>query len=506
MSRVYLVGAGPGDPDLLTVRAAELLRSVDVVAHDELISPSILARVGHKVELISVGYRGYGSSKLGYRMHPIIIERVLQGKTVVRLKSGDPLIFGRAVQECEELREHGIPFEIIPGITSGMGAAAYAGIPLTHRSCSSDVIITSGHDLRGGSQSNSNWEALGKSTGTLLIYMAASKIKENCDRLISYGRSAQTAAAFISNASRASQKVITGTLANLNEQVGPVDKKIPALIVVGDVVHQRSSFNWLEHRPLHDVSVLLVRARRGESRIARLLKDTGADVIEAPRIWTEELGETSEDSRALDSAIQNISKFKRLIFSCEEGIPFFFKRMIALGLDSRKLSGLQIVTMGTRVRDALANYGITTDLFIEGHCFQAISDKAPLFDDGASCVVTSKRGRSKLSSFLKQLSIPATFVAAYRYRHEFPTFTPPSVDFIILPSSTSATLLLDGPWRENYLNSPMIALGPVTRAEALRLGAKTVYQTATDQIGDLIPLLRELRNELHPAKPKEHLL
>ncbi|MEO7161945.1 MAG: uroporphyrinogen-III C-methyltransferase, partial [Bdellovibrionia bacterium] len=243
MTRVYLVGAGPGDPGLLTLRAAELLRTVDVVAHDELISPSILGQVGPKVELISVGYRGYGSSKLGYRMHPLIIERALQGKTVVRLKSGDPLIFGRAVQECEELAEHGIPFEIVPGITSGMGAAAYSGIPLTHRSCASDVIITSGHDLRGGSQSNSNWDALGKSTGTILIYMAASKIRENCDRLIAAGRAANTPAAFIADASRASQRVVIGTLSNLSEEVGEVDKKIPALIVVGDVINQRSSFN-----------------------------------------------------------------------------------------------------------------------------------------------------------------------------------------------------------------------------------------------------------------------
>ena len=241
------------------------------------------------------------------------------------------------------------------------------------------------------------------------------------------------------------------------------------------------------------MSAIVVRARTGESRIAKLLKENGSDVIEAPRLWTEASGETFEDSRDLDSAIQNISTFKNLIFSCKEGVPFFFRRMLSLGLDARKLNGQQIVAMGARVRKALAGHGIATDLFIEGHCLKAISEKAPSLRKGPTLVITSNRGRSNLAIFLEKLLISATIVSAYRYRHQFPTFSPPPVDFIILPSSTSATLLLDGPWRQAYLNTPMVTLGPVTREAALKMGATSVYQTESEEIEDLVPLLKTLK-------------
>ncbi|MEO7162093.1 MAG: uroporphyrinogen-III synthase, partial [Bdellovibrionia bacterium] len=226
---------------------------------------------------------------------------------------------------------------------------------------------------------------------------------------------------------------------------------------------------------------------------AQLLKENGSDVIEVPRIWTEALEQTSQESQNLDSAIRSISSFKNLVFSCEEGVSFFIKRMLSLGFDVRHLHSQQIIAMGTQVRETLACHGIATDVFIEGHCLQSIAQKASVLRDERTLVVSSSRGRANLSIFLKRLSISATIVPTYRYRHQFPSFVPPRVDFIVLPSSTSATLLLDGPWRQHYLNTSMIALGPVTREAALNMGATNVYQTESEGIEELLPLIRKLK-------------
>lgn len=235
---VHLVGAGPGDPGLLTVRALELLRSCDVIAHDELVPPAILALAGPRAELVSVGRRHHGSSRHPLRLHPAVLARAAAGQVVVRLKCGDPFIFGRGGEEAEELAEAKIPYEIVPGISAALGAAASARIPLTHREHSSDVTFATGHDLLGCKTSRSNWDRIAGS-GTLVLYMGSRALGANLARLVEAGRPPSTPAAWIENATRHNEKVITGTLANLARKVEGEEGDGPALIIVGQVVGVR---------------------------------------------------------------------------------------------------------------------------------------------------------------------------------------------------------------------------------------------------------------------------
>jgi cob(I)alamin adenosyltransferase len=240
---VYLVGAGPGDPALLTLRARELLAAADVVAYDALVSPEILAQIRPGAELVPVGRR-HGGGATSYRLHPDVIPRALAGRSVVRLKAGDPLIFGRGGEEAEELREAGIAFEIVPGVSAALGAAAYAGIPLTHRDHASDVTFVSGHDAGGDRRSLTDWTSLGRGTGTLVLFMAARTLATNLARLVAAGRASTTPAAYVASATTPQQHVVTGTLATLAAQAVSADQTAPALVIVGDVVGLRDRLAW----------------------------------------------------------------------------------------------------------------------------------------------------------------------------------------------------------------------------------------------------------------------
>lgn len=490
---VYLVGAGPGDPGLLTKRAIDLMKSVDVIAYDALISPSILMHVGQNVELVSVGYRGHGGRKLAYRIHPTIVERSLQGKTVLRLKSGDPLIFGRLAQECEELRENEIPFEVVPGVTSGLAASAYAGFPLTHRDHSSDVIISSGHDLGEDSTSHTDWGVMAKSTGTVLIYMAGTKIRENCQRLIDLGRSGDTPAAIVANGTRSSQRVFTGTLATLSEVVGVLPKGVPAVLVIGTIVKFREDFSWFEKRPLWHQSVMVVRSRSGGSQIADDLRAEGADVLEAPWVNTKAL----DDKQELEKKIKELPHYRNLIFSCAEGVTYFFDALLKSGRDSRSFYEFKITAAGLQASSALRKHGLIPDITLTGQCENALAPHLSMLAVGKSLVIGHDRGREKLNTFLKSAGVDSDYVATYSCIEQFPHVTAPAVNWIILPSSTSAKILLEGPWGEALKSTPMIALGEITREAALSLGATTVFMTKTDDPKEIVPLIKNFAGVTH---------
>jgi uroporphyrin-III C-methyltransferase len=239
IGRVYLVGAGPGDPGLVTVRGLELLRAADVVAYDELVPGAILALAGPGAERLAVGRRWHGRTREPLRLHPAVLERARQGKQVVRLKAGDPFVFGRGGEECEELAAAGVPFEVVPGVSAALGAAAAAWIPLTHRELSSDVTFATGHDLaRAETRGRSDWARLAGS-GTLVLYMASRALAENLARLVAHGRPASTPAAWIAAATRPEQELVVGTLEDLAARVGDRRGDAPALVVVGEVVTVR---------------------------------------------------------------------------------------------------------------------------------------------------------------------------------------------------------------------------------------------------------------------------
>lgn len=280
IGKVYLVGAGPGDPGLLTWRAIKLMSSCDVVCYDLLVSPAILSLVPADKEMIAVGYRGYCGSSIEYGMHPDVVEQALAGRNVLRLKSGDPFIFGRATEECRCLSHHGICYEIVPGITSALGAAAYAGFPLTSNGMASDVTFVSGHRP---SKTMTSWAAMGTSSGTLVLYMGAKKLALHAAKLIDEGRDPTTPVALVSSATSYKQQLLTTTLGTVDNVLNAdiLNNGSPVLVIMGQVVELAQELDWRAKLPLTGRSVMVPSQYQ---LLTEKLRVAGAEVIVGPKI------------------------------------------------------------------------------------------------------------------------------------------------------------------------------------------------------------------------------
>lgn len=472
---VYLVGAGPGDPGLLTVRAVELLRAADVVAYDSLVSPAILSLVGPQAELLPVGRR-HGTGVTSYRLHPDVLARAKAGHTVVRLKAGDPLIFGRGGEEAEELAEAGVPCAIVPGISAALGAAAYAGIPLTHRLHTSDVTFASGHDVDGSHPSFTEWSRIAAGKGTLVIYMAAKKLAANLDRLIQAGRSAETPAAYIVSATTPAQKVIVGTLATLAERTRDVDPTAPALVIVGDVVALRERIAWFERHRLAGRRLLVARARPGRSALAAKLRALGAEVLEIPEVEVVPLNGTSH----IKTALAHIHEFRGIVFGCAAGVDAV--------IPHAQLLDMPVIAVGEAAAQALSRHGITSTVAVRGACQDALGEHAALLQNGPFLLVTSENGRPNLRDELTRMGADVEVVSAYRYVHRMPSAPLPPIDLVILPSSSAARVVLSGNFGKALLGLPMAAMGPHTEDAARHCGAQSVVRAEEDSVASLVSL------------------
>ena len=471
---VYLVGAGPGDPGLLTVRALELLRAADVVAYDELVSQAILSLVRPEAELLPVGRR-HGAGETGYRLHPEVLARTKAGQTVVRLKAGDPLIFGRGGEEAEELAEAGIPCTIVPGVSAALGAAAYAGIPLTHRLHSSDVTFLSGHDVEG-SKSLADWSKAASGKGTLVLFMAARKLSANLQRLIQAGRSAETPTAYIASATMPYQTVIVGTLATLADKTRDVDLTIPALVIVGDVVGLRERIAWFERRPLAGRRLLVARARPGRSALAADLRALGAEVLEIPEVVAVSLKERSP----IDAALARLHEFHGIVFGCAAGVDAVVSHIPSFDIP--------VIAVGVAAAQALSRHGIPSVVCVRGACQEALGEHSVLFQKGRFLLVTSEDGRPNLRNELNRIGAEVEAVAVYRSVHRMPSVPLPLIDLVVLPSSSAARTVLSGDLGENLRGVPMAAIGPQTEEAARRCGAQSVAVAEEDSVASLVSL------------------
>ena len=479
---VYLVGAGPGDPGLLTVRALELLRAADVVAYDELVSKAILSLVRPEAELLPVGWR-YGEGAIGYRLHPEVLARVQAGCTVVRLKAGDPLIFGRGGEEAEELAEAGIPCMIVPGISAALGAAAYAGIPLTHRLHASDVTFLSGHDVEG-SLNLTDWSKAASGKGTLVLFMAARKLSANLQRLIQAGRSAETPAAYIASATTSEQNVIVGTLATLPENIRHVDLAIPALVIVGDVVGLRERIAWFERRPLAGRRLLVARARPGRSAMASDLRALGAEVLEMPEVEAVSLS----GGALLDTALARLHEFCGIVFGCAAGVDAVLSHVPTLDLP--------VIAVGAAAAQALTRQGLAATVSLRGACQEAVGEQSAVFQNGRFLLITAEEGRPNLHHELTKVGAEVESVAAYRYVHRMPEPPLPPIDLVVLPSSSAARTVLSGDVGKPLLSLPMAAIGPQTAAAASQCGAQSVSLAKEDNVASLVSLVVSMVGKL----------
>jgi uroporphyrinogen III methyltransferase/synthase len=369
--KVYLVGAGPGDPGLLTLRGKYLLERAEVVVYDYLANKKLLQHVPGSAKLIYVGKKGGGLHAFSQEeINRMLVEEGLAGRMVVRLKGGDPFIFGRGAEEIEELVGAGIPFEVVPGVTSATAAATYAGIPITHRRYTASVAFITGHEDPTKLESNVHWDKLATGVGTLVIFMGIKNLPIITRKLIENGRSPDTPVAVVRWASTPEQQSVEGTLATITEVVREAGIKPPALIIVGEVVKLRNTIDWYERRPLFGKRIVVTRTREQASDLVALLEEYGANCLEYSTINIEPVA----DYQVLDREIARLSSCGWLIFTSLNAVTYFFRRLRELGLDSRSLAGPRIAVVGRATGDELRRYGITADLLPEKFTSEGLTE------------------------------------------------------------------------------------------------------------------------------------
>ncbi|MDR3324746.1 MAG: uroporphyrinogen-III C-methyltransferase [Spirochaetaceae bacterium] len=364
--KVWLVGAGPGDAGLLTVKGERLLESAEVVLYDKLVGRGIVAKIPRNAEAIFVGKKAGNHAVPQEAINGILTERALAGKRVVRLKGGDPFLFGRGGEELEGLARTGIPFEVVPGVSSPLAVPAYSGIPLTHRDCASQVHIVAAHGKAGAP--SIDWEALVRAGGTLVFLMGSSALDGIASSLLAAGMSAQTSAAVIERGTTARQRKALSTLKNVAQEAGRVGISPPALIVVGEVCAYAERFAWFEKQPLSGVRIAVTRPKERAGALSAALSEAGAEVVEIPVIALRSRAAAPE----LDAFFDQIEGFSRaraestsssqwLAFTSSAGVEFFFARMRARALDVRSLIGVRFAAIGRATAAALEVRGILVD-------------------------------------------------------------------------------------------------------------------------------------------------
>ncbi len=368
---VYLIGAGPGDPGLITVRGMELLSTCDVVVYDRLAHPSLLSHARRGAEKIYVGKASAQHAMRQPDINALLIANALEGRSVARLKGGDPFVFGRGGEEAEECRAAGVPFQIVPGVTSAIAAPAYAGIPVTHRDAASSFAVITGHerdDAResgtrapGEAEGRRNWVHIAHAADTLIFLMGVEALPEIASRLQENGRDSETPVALVQWGTWAQQRVVSGTLATIVEDVRQAGLTPPAVCVVGEVVKLRPALQWFESlttSPLNGKRILVTRAREQASELSELLRAKGAEAVEFPVIRIAPL----EDCTAIDEALGNLSTYDWVLFTSINAVPIFAERLSKLNLDARAFHGIKLAAIGPATADAVRRHlGIRAD-------------------------------------------------------------------------------------------------------------------------------------------------
>ncbi len=366
--KVYLVGAGPGDPELITLKGLECIKNADVIIYDYLASPSLLKHAREHAEIIYVGKKGGDHTLSQDRINALIAEKAQKGFTVTRLKGGDPFIFGRGGEEAEVLIDARIPFEIIPGVTSAIAAPAYAGIPLTHRKFTSTIAFVTGHEDPSKAESNIDWAALAKGIGTLVFLMGVKNLPHITDRLMHHGMSPDTPVALVRWGTTPKQTTVSGTLDTIVERTKAAGLKPPAIIVVGHVVKLREKMRWFETRPLMGRCVVVTRAREQASDLVKRLSDLGAECLECPTIKVS----PPQDVKPLDRAMENLSSYDWLIFTSVNGVNFFFERLFQKNKDVRALKDIHTAVIGPATEKRLFDFGLKSDIVPESYRAESV--------------------------------------------------------------------------------------------------------------------------------------
>lgn len=478
---VYLIGAGPGDPGLITVRGVECLGLADVVIYDYLANDRLLSHARQGAELIYAGKVGGAHNREQWQINELLLQKALAGKTVARLKGGDPFVFGRGGEECEALVAAGITFEIVPGVTAGIGAAAYAGIPLTHRDLTTSVAFVTGHEHPAKDVSEIDWERLSLGSGTVVFYMGVKNLPHIAENLMAHGRSPATPVALIRWGTRADQQVLTGTLVDIVEKARKCAFRAPAITVVGEVVRLRDKLQWFDCRPLFGKGILVTRAADQAGEFAAMLRAEGATVWECPTIRIV----PPETTRDLDEAIAALPSFDWLIFTSVNTVQYFFARLQAAGMDSRALGRCKVCAVGPKTAASLNAYGIKADLIPQNYKAEGVIDAFSCLEMQGVRVLYPKadRAREVIPSGLSGMG--ATVVDPVAYCNVIPGDIDPAVlqaleerriHCVTFTSSSTADnlarLLGENRFLRLLQGVAVAAIGPVTAHTCRELGLK----------------------------------
>ncbi|WP_186445537.1 uroporphyrinogen-III C-methyltransferase [Paenibacillus cremeus] len=502
---VYLVGAGPGDPKLITVRGLEAIQRADVVVYDRLASPRLLKHMKPGAEKIFVGKLPDKHMLKQEEINQLLVDLALQGKTVTRLKGGDPSVFGRVGEEAELLAENGVTFEIVPGITSAIAVPAYAGIPVTHRDFTSSFSIVTGHEYKNKTYSKVNWENLAQASGTLIFLMGVANLDYISSQLIDCGKSPETPVALIRWGTWMEQRTLTGTLADIAEKVKAAGFQSPAVTIVGEVVKLRDKLAWFEKKPLFGRRILVTRARSQASDLVTQIDELGGEAIEFPviRIQPPSRPEVQE---ARDAALNRLPDFDWVFFTSVNGVESFFTRLRELRIDIRALANARIAAVGPKTAQALEERGLVVETLPPQ--FQASS----LLDTVASelkpgqqvLLPTADIARETLPNKLLEMGLAVTNIDVYENVLEteggdeiIDLLKQGKIHIVTFTSSSTVTNLLqaiktlgEDPL-ELLRNCRIACIGPVTAQTAEDAGLSVDYLAKEATVSSLVASMFE---------------
>ena len=459
---VHLVGAGPGDPGLLTVRAVELIAVADVILYDRLIPPEALAHARPGAEIVYVGKQGEGPQFPQDDTHRLLLEHARAGRRVVRLKGGDPFVFGRGGEEALVLKEAGIPFEVVPGVTAGIAAPAYAGIPVTHRDVASGVAFVTGHEDPDKPESAIDWEALAVFPGTLVFYMGVRTLPRIAERLVAGGRPPSQPVAVVENGTLAGQRTLLATLADVADRAREDGIRAPAITLVGDVAALREQLAWLEHRPLHGRTVAVTRARAQTSALAARLRSLGATVIEAPAIRIE----------PLDTPLPAMNGYDLVCVTSPNGAELLLDRL----RDARELAGRTVAAIGPGTAAALRARGVEPDVVPERAVAEGLVEALADVPAERVLVARAEEGRDVLPDALRARGAQVDLLPLYRTVAEplddATRTAAAGADYLLFTSASSVRFFAEAAGN-GALDGPRLAsIGPATSAALREHGAE----------------------------------
>jgi uroporphyrinogen III methyltransferase/synthase len=495
---VYLVGAGPGDPGLMTARSSALIAGADAIFYDRLIPPGALSGAREDAELVYVGKQPGVPSVPQEEIGERLVAAARAGKSVVRLKGGDPFVFGRGGEEGEALREAGIEFEVVPGVTAGVAATAYAGIPVTHRDDASAVAFVTGHEDPEKNESALDWEALARFPGTLVFYMGVKRLAENAAALIDAGRNADEPAAAIERGTWPDQRTVEATLGTIAAAVEGEGVKAPALIVVGEVARRREQLEWLERRPLHGRRIVVTRARAQASGLAQTLRDLGAEVVELPAIRIE----PRIDSDEVRKAIVAMNDYALVCLTSPNGVRLLFEALRAEGCDARALAGAVVAAIGPGTARALAERGIVADIVPERFVAEGLVEELAGVEVEHRCVLVARaaEARDVLPDALRERAAEVDVVALYETVREQPdpeqVEAAQSADYLTFTSSSTVTNLVDALGDRFPADARVVSIGPVTSEAARTAGLRVDVEAERHDIDGLLAALLADADEL----------